>query len=243
MTPKSYRRGYPVAVLVGIEVDQASIWQIYSQVAKYQETISMQGNRNDSKAIYNFYETITNALRPTVKMGVKSIIIAAPPRANFANEFLNHIKTHQNWLFQGTNKATFNLIAGSAGTPQQVAALTKTGNLKEAISQTTAQETENLLDILERKLNQASNLIYFSLEEAEKLILSSQTQGKPQPEYLLIADDYIASTRQKNRMHRLMQIAQNRGVKTRVITTESSAGKRLTQLGGIVCLAKNELPH
>jgi stalled ribosome rescue protein Dom34 len=243
MTPKSYKRGYPVAVLVGIEVDQACLWQIYSQVAKYQETINMQGNRNDLKAIYIFYENITNALRPTVKLGVKSIIIAAPPRTNFANEFLNHIKTHQNWLFQGANKATFNLMAGSVSTPQQVAALTKTGNLKEIITQTTAQETENLLDILERRLNQTGNLVYFSLEEVEKLILSSQTEGKPKPEYLLIVDDYIACTRQKNRVHRLMQIAQNRGVKTRVITADSMAGKRLTQLGGIVCLAKNELPH
>jgi stalled ribosome rescue protein Dom34 len=243
MTRKSYRRGYPVAVLVGIEVDHASLWQIFSQVAKYQETINIQCNRNDSKAIYNFYETITNALRPTVKLGVKSIIIVAPPRTNFANEFLSHIKTHQNWLFQGANKATFNLISGLASTPQQVAALTKTGNLKEIISQTTAQENENLFDILERRLDQSGNLVYFSLEEAEKLIFFNQTQGKPKPEYLLIADDYIAGIRQKNRVHRLMQIAQNRGIKTRVITGDSTAGKRLTQLGGIVCLAKNELPH
>jgi stalled ribosome rescue protein Dom34 len=35
-----------------------------------------------------------------------------------------------------------------------------------------------------------------------------------------------------------MQIAQNKKVKTRVIDAESNAGKRLTQLGGIVCLAK-----
>ena len=239
MTPKSYRRGYPVAVLVGIEGDHASLWQIFSQVAKYQETINMQGNRNDSKAIYNFYETITNALRPTVKLGVKSIIIAAPPKTNFANEFLNHIKTHQNWLFQGANKATFNLIAGSASTPQQVAALTKTGNLKEIISQTNDQETENLLDILERRLILPGNLVYFSLQEAEKLILFSQIEGKPKPEYLLIADDYIASARQKNRVQRLMQIAQNKGIKTRVIAADSTAGQRLNQLGGIVCLAKN----
>jgi stalled ribosome rescue protein Dom34 len=63
--------------------------------------------------------------------------------------------------------------------------------------------------------------------------------GKPQPEYLLLTDEYIACTRQKGRLHRLMQVAQNRQVKTRVISAESNAGKRLTQLGGIVCLAKN----
>ena len=240
MTPKSYRRGYPVAVLIGIEVDHASLWQIFSQVAKYQENINLQGTRNDSKATYNFYETIINSLRPTLKQGVKSIIIAAPPKTNFAQEFYTHVKTHHNWLFQGANKATFSLIAGSASTPQQVAALTKTGNLKEIINQTTAQETENLLEILEKRLNQKENLVYFSLEESEKLIFSYQAPGKPHPEFLLLTDDYIASTRQKNRVHRLMQIAQNRGVKTRVITADSTAGKRLNQLGGIVILAKIE---
>jgi len=240
MTPKSYRRGYPVAVLVGIELDHASLWQIFSHVAKHQETINLQGNRTDSKATYNFYETIINSLRSILKQGVKSIIIASPAKTNFAQEFYSHIRTHHNWLLQGVNKATFSLIAGSASTPQQVAALTKTGYLKEIINQTTAQETENLLEILEKRLNQKENLVYFSLEESEKIIFLYQAPGKPHPEFLLLTDDYLAGTRQKNRVHRLMQIAQNRGVKTRVITADLTAGKRINQLGGIVVLAKIE---
>ncbi len=40
MKPKNYKRGYPVAVLVGIEQDHAAIWQIFSQVAKQQQTIT-----------------------------------------------------------------------------------------------------------------------------------------------------------------------------------------------------------
>jgi stalled ribosome rescue protein Dom34 len=35
-----------------------------------------------------------------------------------------------------------------------------------------------------------------------------------------------------------MMIAAKNSVKTRVIDAESNAGKRLKQLGGIVCLAK-----
>ena len=72
------------------------------------------------------------------------------------------------------------------------------------------------------------------------MILDTQAEGKPKPEYLLLTDDYLSSSRQKNRVQRLMQIAANRGVKTRVINAESTAGKRLTQLGGIVCLAKTD---
>ena len=78
----------------------------------------------------------------------------------------------------------------------------------------------------------------FSLEEAENIILGTQAAGKPKPEYLLLTDNYLSSSRQKNRVHRLLQIAKNRSVKTKIINAESTAGIRLTQLGGLVCLAK-----
>jgi len=235
---KLYRRGYPVAILVGIEQDHAALWQIFSQVAKQQQNVPINGPRTDQKAAYLFYETIVNALRPTFKEGVKSIIIASPSKTNYAQEFLNHVKAHHSWLFQGANKATFNLIVGSASSPTQVAVLTKTDAFKQLISQTTAEETENLLEIFEKRLSQTDNLVRFSLEEAENLILYQQPEGKPQAEYLLLTTNYLKGIRQKNRLHRLIQIAQNKGIKTRVIDSDSAPGKRLTQFGGIVCLAK-----
>jgi stalled ribosome rescue protein Dom34 len=238
MSPKAYRRGYPVAVLVGVESDHAALWQIYSQVAKHQQTIALCGTRSDTKATYNFHEAIVNALRPTLKEGVKSIIVTSQARTDYAQGFLNHIRVHHSWLLQGPNKAAFSTITGSASTHSDIAALTKTAAFKELVSETTAQETENLLEILEKKLNSVDNLVSFSLEEAENLILAPQLPGKPQPDYLLLTDDYLSGSRRKNRVQRLMQIAKNKGVKTRVISSESAAGKRLTQLGGLVCLAK-----
>ena len=240
MSPKAYRCGYPVAILVGIENDNAALWQVFSQVAKHQQTIPLNGDRKDSKAVYNFHESIINALRPTLKEGVRSIIIASPSKTNYAQDFLNHIKAHHTWLLQGPNKATFSPITGSASTPPQVAALTKTALFKQLINETTAEETENLLEILEKRLNETDNLVLFSLEEAENLILGKQATGKPKPEYLLLTDNYLSRSRQKNRVHRLLQIATNRKVKTRIINAESTAGIRLTQLGGLVCLAKLE---
>jgi stalled ribosome rescue protein Dom34 len=228
-----------VAVLVGVEQDHAALWQIFSNVAKQQQTIPLSGERKDQKAIYSFHEAIVNALRPTLKEGVKSVIVASPPRTTFAQEFLSHIKAHHQWLMQGTNKAIISQIIGSASTKPQVAALTSTAQFKELIQENASEETENLVEILEKRLNTADNLVLFSLQEAENLILSPQIIGKPQPEYLLLTDEYIASIRQRGRLHRLMQVAQNRKVKTRVIDAESNAGKRLTQLGGIVCIAKN----
>src|SRR4030042_2659797 len=102
MKPKNYKRGYPVAVLVGIELDHAALWQIFSQVAKHQQSIPLNGGRKDQKILYSFNETIINALRPVLKEGVRSIIVASPPRTNYTQEFLGHIKAHHAWLLQGT---------------------------------------------------------------------------------------------------------------------------------------------
>jgi stalled ribosome rescue protein Dom34 len=56
----------------------------------------------------------------------------------------------------------------------------------------------------------------------------------------MLTDKYLLNSREKNRIHRLMQIATNRKVKTKIVDAESPAGLRLTQLGGIVCFAKLE---
>jgi len=238
--PKSYKRGYAVAVLLGMDIDHAVLWDIFSQVAKQQQIIPLSGGRSDAKATYSFHESIVNALRPTLREGVRSVIIASPSRTSYAQEFLNHVKAHHTWLVSGANKAAFSTMVGSASTPQQVAALTKTTAFKELISQTTAEETEGLLEILEKKLNAADNLVLFSLQEAESIVLYPQGEEKPKPEYLMLTDEFLSKSRQKNRLQRLMQVAANKGVKTRVISAESAAGLRIAQLGGIVCLAKRE---
>jgi stalled ribosome rescue protein Dom34 len=241
-TKKKYKRGYPVAILIGLDERQAVLWKIFSQVVKPEKTLTMGETRSNPKALYNFHESIINALRPTLKEGVRSILVVSPARSNYAHEFINHVHQHYAWLTQGPNKASFSEITGSASTQPQVAALTRTSEFHELISQTTSEETENLLDLLEKRLNTSNrrDTVLFSLEEAENLILKRQKPGRPKPEYLLLTDRYLADSREKNRLHRLMQIAQNKKVKTRVVNAESPAGQRLTQLGGIVCLAQVE---
>ena len=239
---KSYKRGYPVAILAGLEETHAVLWKVFSKVVKPEKTLAIDGTRSNPKALYNFHEAIINVLRPTLKEGVGSIIIASPARTNYTQEFVNHIRQHHAWLTQGPNKATFSEIAGSASTQLQVAALTRTSEFHELISQITSEETENLLDLLEKRLNTSNrrDAVLFSLEEAENLILKRHKPGRPKPEYLLLTDKYLLGIHQKNRLHRLMQIATNKQVKTRIVHAESSAGKRITQLGGIVCITHLE---
>jgi stalled ribosome rescue protein Dom34 len=243
LTPKKgYKRGYPVAILAGLEETHVALWKVFSKVVKPEKTLTINGTRNNPKALYNFHESIINALRSTLKEGVRSIILASPARTNYAQDFLSHVRQHHAWLTQGPNKASFSEITGTASTPSQVAVLTRTNEFHELISQTTSEETENLLDLLEKRLNTSNrgDAVLFSLEEAEALILSRQKTRKPEAEYLLLTDKYLSDNREKNRLHRLMQIAANRKVKTRVVNAESPAGVRLTQLGGIVCIAKPE---
>lgn len=241
-TKKAYKRGYAVAILAGLEKTHAALWKVFSKVVKPEKTLTIVGTRNNPKALYNFHESIINALRPTLKEGVRSIILVSPARTNYAQEFIDHVREHHTWLIQGTNKAAFSEITGSASTLSQVAALTRTKAFRQLICETTAEETENLIEILEKRLNasEKNNLVLFSLEEAEALILNQHKTSRPKPEYLLLTDKYLADNRKKNRLHRLMQIATNRKVKTRIVNAESPAGVRLTQLGGIVCIAKPE---
>jgi len=243
LTPgRTYRRGYPVAVLVGFEDDRAALWKVYSHVVKPERTVWLEETWNDQKAVYNFLEKIVNALRPTFNEGVRSIILASPARTDHAKKFVEHVRQHHTWLVQGPNKTAFSETVGTAGTLSEVAALVKTPGFRKLIDETTSQETEDLVSLLEKRLNSSdqSTRILYSLKEAEDLILSSHKPGRPDAEYLLLTNKYLSDSREKNRLHRLMQIAANRKVKTRIVDAATPAGVRLTQLGGIVCLARRQ---
>ncbi len=240
MIPKfSYRRGYPVATLIGFEASCAAIWQVYSNVVKSETAVKLDGTRSNPKTVYNFHEDIINAIRSTMKEGVKSIILASPPRTNYAKEFLEHVRLHHSWLVQGANRATFADINGSAVTRSDIANLTKNPAFHKLIEDANSAETEDLLGLLEKSLSSsnARDVAFYSLEEVEDLIVFSRA-GSTDPQLLLLTDNYLARGRQKWRINRLMQIAANRKIRTRVVAEESPAGKRLNQLGGLVCLAR-----
>ena len=240
MKPKrGYKRGYPVAILLGLEENRADLWKVFSNVVKHEKTLQLDGARNDLKALYNFHESIINALRPTLKEGVRSVILASSAKNNYAKNFIDHVQSHHAWLAQGPNKAAFSEITGSADTLSKVTALTRNPAFRRMICETTSEETETLIDLLEKRLNSSNQdaLVLYSFEEIEDIIFGSWKPGKPKPEYLMLTDKYLSSSREKNRLHRLMQIAANRNVKTRIVNNKSPAGLRLAQLGGIICLA------
>ncbi len=235
---RGYQRGYPVAILVGLGDNQAVLWNIYSHVVKPEKTLYLNGQRNDPKAVYNFHESIFNALRPMLNEGIRSIIVASPTRTTYAESLIDHVHQHHLWLVQSPNKTVFSETTGSASTRAEVAALTRTPTFHQLIDKTTSEETESLLDTLDKYIH-ASNQempVLYSLKETEDLLLSPGKHGEPKPEYFLLTDKYLSTSSEKNRLHRLLQIAKNKHVKTRIVGTESPAGLRLTQLGGLICL-------
>jgi hypothetical protein len=53
---KGYKRGYPVAILAGLEETHAVLWKVFSKVVKPEKTLDIDGTRSNPKALYNFHE-------------------------------------------------------------------------------------------------------------------------------------------------------------------------------------------
>lgn len=237
-----YRRGYSVAILIGFEENRAILWRVFSNVVKPLATMELMRMRKDEKALYNFHEDVVNALRHVLEEGVKSIVVAAPLRTTYAEQFLNHVRKHHAWLTQdsGSGMAVFGRLVGLAGTFSEVANLVKTKEFRKLISETTSEEADRIVDVLEKRLNEigSGTVVLYSLKEIENLIYGQWKQSNLKPEYLMLTDRYLAEHKEKNRIHRLLQIAKNKNVKTRIVSAETAAGKRLSQFGGIICFTE-----
>ncbi len=235
---QSYKRGYPVALLVGFEDDHAVLWQVFSHVVKLHRTLELGGKRADKKVLYNFHESVVDALRPVLKEGIRSIVVTAPMKTTYAADFLDHMRKHHTYLIQSKRPdgATFAELVGSADQPHRVAELVKTKEFRMLITETTSQEADHIVNALEKHLYSSNSVVLFSLKEIEDMVYDRQRHNHSRTEYLMLTDKYLADSEDKNRIHRLLQISQNRKVKTRIVNAETPAGKRISQFGGIVFL-------
>jgi stalled ribosome rescue protein Dom34 len=234
---RRYRRGYPVALLVGFEDDHAVLWRIFSRVVKRSLRLELDGKRTDEKKLYNFHESAIDTLKPVLKGGVRTVVVVAPVRTSYAQDFLDHVRKHHRYLIQSKspNRANFAELVGSADNRIKVAELTKTKEFTDLIAETTSEEADQVVNSLEKHLYGANNsVVLYSLKEIEGVIYSLEKDRESKIEHLLLTDKYLAECRQKNRINRLLQIAKNKEVKTRIINAETPAGNRISQFGGIV---------
>lgn len=236
---QGYRRGYPVALIVGLEEDRAVSWQVFSHVVKKHYTLKLVGRRSDERARYNFHESIINALRPVLKEGVKSVVLVAPSKTDYVAGFLGHVRKHHPYLVfsKRLNRAAFAELIGSADTQDKVNQLLKTNAFQKLISETTSEEADQVVTALEECLSSDYAVVKYSLKEIEDTVYGPNTRSNSNVEYLVLTDKLLADTANKNRLHRLLQIARNKKMKTRIVNAETSAGIRIGQLGGIVFFA------
>ena len=228
-----------MALLVGFEDDHAVLWRIFSRVIKRSLRLELDGKRTDDKALYNFHESVIDALKPVLKEGVRTIVVTAPVRTTYAQVFLEHVRKHHRYLIQpkSPNRANFAELVGSADDRIKVAELVKTKEFAELISETTSDEADQVVNSLEKHLYGNNSVALYSLKEIEDRVYSKEKGKAFRTEYLLLTDKYLADSKQKRRINRLLQISKNKKVKTRVVNAETPAGNRISQFGGIVFFA------
>ena len=228
MPRRRRRRGYPVAMLVGLEGYQASTWYVYSESVKPGERI-----RGDDE--YNFYESIVDVLRPRIKEGVKAILVAAPDEKDYRN-FMNHVGRHQGWLLKGwrLSTVTFEHVPEPAMSADQVRDLVKSHGFKGKLSEVTQGDMRQVMDVLEKRLNDPGGIetLLFTLEEVEGAVYG----GEKSPEYILVTE--VFRSRNRRRIDRLLQMAANKNIKTRIVKPDTPVGARLAQFGGLVCMLR-----
>jgi len=79
------------------------------------------------------------------------------------------------------------------------------------------------------------------LEDIEVLIYKGGKKDKSAAEkldFLTVTEDFINNHKSKNRIHRLIQIANNKGIITKTISIENPAVDRFNQFGGILAFKK-----
>jgi stalled ribosome rescue protein Dom34 len=131
-------------------------------------------------------------------------------------------------------------LIGSAGQPHEVHELVRTKAFRDVIGDTTSRDAENIATALEKSLDSDDSgmVVLYSLEEIEDLVYGRQQQNSLRPEHVVLTDKYLADTRNRRTVLRLLQISKNMGIKTTIVKAETGTGLRLSQLGGLVCFAK-----
>jgi len=222
------RRGYPVAVLVGLDEEGAHLWDIYSESVKPGQRLASTGSE------YSLSEAVVDQLRPRVKEGVKTVVVASEDRARYQS-LLGHVERHHGWLVRGRgmNTVTFTYLKGRATAAGEVRALAASEEFRSILRGASEDGLDAVMGALEKRLGTSEGIdsLMLSLEEVE-----AGVYGEEPPELILITEGF--TRRHRSRAQRLAQVAHNRAVKAVTVPVDSRHSLRLEQLGGIVGITK-----
>jgi len=240
---KKSKRGFLMALLIGFDEKFIHAWKVYSHSLRFYKTIKLTRKWKylDDKQIYHSLEELVNFIRLVIKDGVKSILLASPQKNNYSTIFLDHINKHHQWLVRskGYNQVSFGEIVGNANTLESAKFLISQEKSLDIISETTSDEINLLVKQLNKiiNVNDPNKLLLYNLEEIEELIYGRGKKDKSAAEnldFLIVTENFINNHKNKNRIHRLIQIAKNKGIITKTISLENPAADRFDQFGGIL---------
>jgi stalled ribosome rescue protein Dom34 len=242
---KRVRRGHPIAMLIGLHDKDAVIWRIFSETIRLHFKINRGRKRRNQnkKQLYHFHEQIINTLRPIIKEGIRSVILFSPPKQDYSDELLNHINKHHSWLVKkGDKQVVFSKIIGNQAKTQKDVFYLKTQEyFKDIIDETSNQEglliLEELTEIINK--NQKFSKILYTWREIDlELRLIIQNPNLPKPNYIILTEEYLKNPKNRKNTYRILQIAKNLEIKTKIVSQESEAGVIVDKFGGLVCYFK-----
>jgi stalled ribosome rescue protein Dom34 len=229
---------------VGFDQQAIHIWKVFSEtVRKYKSTKLPRKWKNASKKdMYHFFEDLIDLLRPLMESGLKSVLLAEPQGSNWTTKFMEHTQKHHRWLLnsKGSTQVALGQIAGNAHNLSGARYLIEQEKIQNLIKKITSEAAYFLIKELEKSINSNNPniLVVYGLKEIENIIYEGGKKDNSVAEkvdYLLLTDKFLENHEDKNRVYRLIQIAENKGIITKVVFEESPAGKRIDQFGGVIC--------
>jgi stalled ribosome rescue protein Dom34 len=244
---KKQKRGFLVALLIGFEEKKIHVWKVYSHSLRDYKDLRMarKWKYMDTKQIYNLLEDVVNLIRPIIKEGVRSILLACEEKQDYSTIFLDHVNKHHYWLVKGYNRVSFGMINGLANSLESARDLVSQERSSEIVEETISGEYDYLVRRLDKLINSGDpdGLLLYNLKDIEAIIYLGGKKDKSAAEQLdlvIITEKFIKNQKNKNIIYRLIQISTNKGIKTKMIAEDSPAVDRFDQLGGIIAFKKSK---
>lgn len=150
---------------------------------------------------------------------------------------------HHSWLLKkGDKQVVFSKIIGNQAKNQKDVNYLKTQEtFKEIVEETSNQEglliLEELTEII-NKNDKFSKILYTWREIDYELRLFKKNPNLAKPNYIILTEEYLNNPKNRNKTYRILQIAKNFKIKTKIVSQESEAGVIVEKFGGLVCYFK-----
>jgi stalled ribosome rescue protein Dom34 len=222
--PKRGRRGYPTAILIGLDNQTANIWLIFSESIKQGKTITKNGD--DEKSVYKHNEEIVEAIRALLPEGFNQLIIASTEKYTRKAGFKDYLNRSHGWL---TKRLTIKELDMKAVTRTDVLQLIKNNRIQESVSEAAIETNDMIMERLEKALNGGQTI--YTLRELAGVLASEKA-----PELILITEGFDAANRSSRLYQSTIQKARNMRATVSIVKPGTPACARLEQLGGFVCV-------